>query len=155
MQTFLPYPNFRQSLEILDRRRLGKQRLEAFQILQVLENKIKVVWSTHPCIRMWKGYEEALKLYLNFSIEEWIRRGYKNNMEMALVSSTITTPHWLGDWRLHASHRANLLRKNPEYYGKFGWKEDPNAPYWWPVDLKNKKLNESMKKYWKNAKRTF
>lgn len=34
MQTFLPYPDFARSAACLDRQRLGKQRLEAFQILQ-------------------------------------------------------------------------------------------------------------------------
>jgi len=33
MQTFLPYPDFLQSLQSLDNKRLGKQRVETFQIL--------------------------------------------------------------------------------------------------------------------------
>ena len=37
MQTFLPYPNFADSLDCLDYRRLGKQRVEAFQIINALE----------------------------------------------------------------------------------------------------------------------
>jgi hypothetical protein len=37
MQTFLPYPNFKKSLQILDYRRLGKQRLEAYQIIRILK----------------------------------------------------------------------------------------------------------------------
>ncbi|CAM5346647.1 Cytoplasmic protein OS=Streptomyces chartreusis OX=1969 GN=CP983_00565 PE=4 SV=1 [Streptomyces chartreusis] len=31
MQTFLPHPDFRQTALLLDRRRLGKQRVEALQ----------------------------------------------------------------------------------------------------------------------------
>jgi len=36
MQTFLPYDNFSMSARVLDNKRLGKQRVEALQILKVL-----------------------------------------------------------------------------------------------------------------------
>jgi hypothetical protein len=36
MQTFLPYPDFRESLESLDNKRLGKQRVEALQLTLAL-----------------------------------------------------------------------------------------------------------------------
>ena len=26
-----------------------------------------------------------------------------------------------------------LLRKDPDYYGRFGWSEPPDLPYFWPV----------------------
>ena len=39
MQTFLPYPDFRESLESLDYKRLGKQRVEAWQIYQIVSGK--------------------------------------------------------------------------------------------------------------------
>jgi hypothetical protein len=42
-------------------------------------------------------------------------------------------PWWLGDNRLHSSHRSNLLRKMPDYYVQFKWTDDPAAPYWWPT----------------------
>ena len=38
MQTFLPYKSFERSVQVLDNKRLGKQRVEAFQILNVLQN---------------------------------------------------------------------------------------------------------------------
>jgi len=38
MQTFLPYQNFTKSAQCLDRQRLGKQRVEAWQILQAITN---------------------------------------------------------------------------------------------------------------------
>jgi Pyrimidine dimer DNA glycosylase len=34
MHTFLPYPSFEETASILDYRRLGKQRVEGFQILK-------------------------------------------------------------------------------------------------------------------------
>ena len=66
MQTFLPHSNFRKTARYLDYRRLGKQRVEAYQILNVLTGKSKGNgWKNHPAVKMWKGYENALKLYLN------------------------------------------------------------------------------------------
>ena len=40
-------------------------------------------------------------------------------------------PHWLGNEKFHSSHRANLLRKDYEYYSQFGWDENPESPYVW------------------------
>ncbi len=36
MQTFLPHESFKKSFKVLDYRRLGKQRVEAHQVLNVL-----------------------------------------------------------------------------------------------------------------------
>ena len=71
---------------------------------------------------------------------EWIKRGYNNNMKMYEYNE-ITKPHWIGKEEFHASHRANLLRKDREtkpepldWYTKFGWTENPEAPYVWHDD---------------------
>lgn len=50
---------------------------------------------------------------------------------------TVTQP-WLGDPAFHASHRSNLLRKNAEHYGAFGWTESPDLEYVWPVRAREK-----------------
>lgn len=129
MQTFLPVPDFKKSAKILDYRRLGKQRVEARQILQAL--KTGKGWIHHPATKMWKGFELALIEYSNTMITEWISRGYKNTMKIIPVFS-FSLPPWFGDAAFHASHRSNLLRKNKEYYSKFNWKELDNLPYVWP-----------------------
>jgi len=91
-------------------------------------------WSFHPASRMWKNYSNALSLYLNMCIKEWINRGYKNNMKLIEIEKdSVSLPPWMGDERLHSSHRASLLYKNPIYYGQFGWKEEPRINYFWPV----------------------
>ena len=41
MQTFMPYPDYSESARCLDRQRLGKQRVEAFQILRSPEGIFK------------------------------------------------------------------------------------------------------------------
>ena len=48
MQTFLPYKSFENSVKSLDYRRLGKQRVEAKQILNVLLNRTETKgWRNH------------------------------------------------------------------------------------------------------------
>ena len=132
MQTFLPYSNFNRSLHVLDWRRLGKQRVEAHQVLNVLLERTDTKgWSNHPITKMWAGYESALKLYFNLCVQEWVRRGYNNNMELEDVPYVIKYPYWLGNDIFHSSHRANLLRKDRAYYSKFFWTEDPSSPYAW------------------------
>ncbi len=133
MQTFLPYSSLKKSVEVLDDKRLGKQRVEAFQILNIILNRTKTKgWRNHPAVKMWKGYSNALKLYFNLAIKEWISRGYKNNMKFETIRGKIVFPPWFGSRKFHSSHRGNLLRKDKNYYSKFGWKESPELPYIWP-----------------------
>ena len=134
MQTFLPFPNFEKSLKSLDRQRLGKQRVEAHQILNILLNRTKTKgWRNHPAVKMWEGHSNALKVYFNKAVEIWVSRGYKNNMDLEKVRGKIVFPEWFGKRKFHSSHKSNLLRKNKKYYSKFKWKEAQNLPYFWPT----------------------
>ena len=136
MQTFLPYKSFKESLKSLDWRRLGKQRVEAFQVLNVLLGRTTTKgWINHPITKMWAGYENALKQYLNECIDHWVSRGYNNNMSYEDITGDVVYPDWLGDELFHSSHRANLLRKDLEYYSQFEWEEDSENPYaWYDID---------------------
>lgn len=130
----------------LDTARLGKQRVEGRQIIAALQHENygmgkRVPWENHPATKMWEGCIPALMLYTDCCIREWVRRGYNNTMGLFLsnpVNETpeywrsIKMPSWMGDDEFHASHRSNLLRKNPEWYGQFGWTETPDLPYVWP-----------------------
>ena len=132
MQTFLPYPDFEKTAQVLDYRRLGRQRVEAYQILRTLSG-LSRGWSNHPAVRMWRGYELALSAYMNSMIREWVHRGYNNRMFLVELTGRYEYPPWLGDPDFHAAHRSNLLRKDLEYYRKF-WPCDPDdLPYVWPV----------------------
>ena len=145
MQTFLPEKSFIESVQVLDWRRLGKQRVEAHQILNVLLERTQTKgWRNHPITRMWTGYEDALKVYFNMCVKEWIRRGYKNTMILEMMPQRpISYPHWFGNDKIHSSHRANLLRKDYEFYSKFGWDEDPSNPYVW-LDTDKQQYYEQM-----------
>ena len=136
MQTFLPYPCFNQSVQCLDNKRLGKQRVEALQILKALRGDYAKTgaWENHPATRMWRGYSLALSHYMNICIEEWIERGFKNTMEKVTIDEEVMVmPPWLGDERIHASHRSNLLKKEISHYEKFKWNEKNDIPYFWIV----------------------
>src|SRR5512137_3071828 len=132
MQTFLPYPDFAATAKVLDYGRLGKQRVEARQIIETLIGVSKG-WSHHPAVKMWRGHEAALALYLKAIIDDWVSRGYRNEAQVVHVlddghvavhfggrpgivlgscSGPIAMPSWLGNEAFHASHRSNLLRKN-------------------------------------------
>ena len=69
---------------------------------------------------------------MNCAIKLWIGRGYKNTMKLAKDCDAYTYPSWLTE-KFCASHRSNLLRKNPEFYSQYEWKEPNNLPYIWPV----------------------
>lgn len=139
MQTFLPYPSFEASARCLDRQRLGKQRLEVVQILGALTKGGG--WANHPAVRMWAGCEDLLCLYGLEICAEWRRRGYRDSLADRMIPprGTWSSPSWLGDDKFHASHRSNLLRKNPDHYGQFGWREKPDLPYVWPATTELRK----------------
>lgn len=149
MQTFLPYTDFKECAKCLDYKRLGKQRSECKQILNALNPNTNSRWKNHPAVRMWKGHELVLKYYMNCMIKEWVNRGYKNNMELNKDFDNITIPDWI-DIKLIYSHRANLLRKQPQHYNQFNWNVDPEAPYWWPSGLKTKNMDKKMREYYNN-----
>ena len=145
MQTFLAFESFAMSAACLDAKRLGKQRVEAWQILQALRDP-SYGWQSHPAVKMWRGYERALASYGLAICDEWLSRGYKDTMRAKFLdclppsAPTPAMPSWLGSPTFHASHRAALLYKDPKYYSRFGWTELPavpdakgSLPYVWPV----------------------
>lgn len=142
MQTFLPYPSYADSARVLDYRRLGKQRVETKQIILAMP-KTTGGWRNHPATKMWRGHRQELARYGAAMCREWQRRGYKDSMEPFFlhvieycqeIGADPHPPAWLGHEPVHASHRSNLLRKDPTYYAQFGWTESPDLPYIWPVE---------------------
>ena len=140
VNTFLPYSSFTLSAQVLDYRRLNKQILEADQILSALKKERegfqgKIGWINHPATRMWRGHESTLEFYRDAMLQEWIARGYKTTRKFLIPNEykVFFAPNWIGNEAFHASHRSNLLRKDPIHYGKFGWTEPNDLLYVWPV----------------------
>ena len=158
MQTFLPYESFRKSAAVLDDKRLGKQRVEVLQILNALLDDESTGWKNHPAVKMWEGHEAVLGFYGDCICREWQNRGFKDTCRDKIATKLRTSektvkqmlaykamsmssgreldelmmPSFVGDEKFHASHRSNLLRKDPEWYGMFGWEESDDLEYYWP-----------------------
>jgi hypothetical protein len=136
MQTFVPYgTDFKANAAVLDRQRLGKQRVEAWQILNALQGRSKG-WVNHPATRMWRGYEAALCDYAIAMCDEWLVRGYTDTMRQRfvdLLTDDPVKPGWLLRSDVKESHRSNLIRKMPDHYGPLWPAVADDLPYVWPV----------------------
>lgn len=138
MNTFLPYQSFEASALVLDDQRLGKQRLEARQLLDTLKGN-SAAYINHPCTNMWRGHEWWLAEYGRAMCAEWRKRGFKDEMLPEFQSYVDTRPQtqeppWFGNELLYSSMRANLVRKDPRRYRDFlGFTEAPADGYAWPT----------------------
>jgi Pyrimidine dimer DNA glycosylase len=137
MITFVPLPNYATTAACLDRRRLGKQRLEVLAIARALVNP-RTPLHGHPACVMWWGAQNSLVEYGLAICDEWIERGYEDTLRERIaalkISGPTVPPVWLGCEAVHSSHRGNLLKKDPEWYGTFGWEDSPLLPYVWPTN---------------------
>jgi hypothetical protein len=130
MQTFLPNPTFYYSARNLDNVRLNKQIVECQQIINVLLDGGS--WRNHPAVRMWENNVEALALYAEACMTIWLKRkrvwhrlndwaGQHRSWDAIVERMRVVNtdwqrvqpelPAWLGDERLHSSHRGRLLLK--------------------------------------------
>ena len=149
MQTFLPYPDFARTAEVLDARRLGKQRVEVIQIVRALTVPT-YAWKSHPAVLMWQGYEEALGTYGRAMVRAWRERGFDDTCEATILADLAASgvagtrsqdelaaagalPPWLGDEALHRSHQSALVRKDAATYRPLFPDVPDDLPYLWPV----------------------
>lgn len=158
MQTFITEATdtYSRMARALDNKRLHKQALEGWQILMNLleldpegNDRIPKGWSSHPAVKMWKGYEFHLTLYIQAMIKEWKYRGFKSTLSEKVAGTfsiglmkgrigSIESPPWIWDEEIASSHRQALLVKNYAWYSKFNWPEDTGTEpteytYTWPV----------------------
>lgn len=149
MQTFLPCPVFDDTARVLDTKRLGKQRVEAIQVVRALTVP-GYGWRHHPAAAMWAGYEEALVRYGLDVCAAWCRLGHADTCAATMVSDLTRTtgidtartqdalaaagevPPWLGDPEFHRSHQSVLVRKDPQHYRTFFPDVPDDLDYVWP-----------------------
>lgn len=144
MQTFLPHPDPRESAAALDDRRLGKQRVETFQVLRALTWPT-YGWKNHPATRMWRGFVPGLVAYGLACVDEWRARGRADATRASLLEfaggrepdwdalhDSGRLPPWVGDEAVHLSHRSALVRKDPEHYRPLFGDVPDDLPYVWP-----------------------
>ncbi len=143
-------PGFIESASVLDVRRLGKQRVEAIQILRALTVP-GYGWRHHPAAAMWAGYEEALVRYGLDVCAVWTAagradtcaatlradlgavRGPRRVRTQAELAAAGELPPWLGDAEFHRSHRSALVRKDPAHYRRYFPDVPADLPSVWPV----------------------
>ena len=139
MQTFLPYSDFVKSADVLDQKRLGKQRVETYQILNTLAGNTHG-WRNHPAVLMWAGSELFLVRYGLAMCDVWIDRGYNDSLwpkikrfEQSFLAGSDSPPFWWGDPELHISHQSNLVRKLPDHYKQYFPNVRADLEYYWPI----------------------
>lgn len=171
MQTFLLHTDHHITAKLLDYKRLGKQRLECTQLMDVLLRKANLLqdgktgWNNHVAVEYWytaiKNCLPYLILYTDIMIEEWINRGYKNTIDTTKYKEIISKNANLfrfdeSIWRTYendviVSHRARVLQKDFDYYSKI-FKENnisipenwENMEYFWmrPTEKQIKELKQ-------------
>lgn len=156
MQTFMTSTNFKYAAKDLDNKRLNKQILEGYQILNTLSGR-SVGWRNHPAVLMWKNSESYLWNYIQFMILEAKKRGIKtdkneenlNSLKSIFGDSWGTdVPGFLSDnvisMRVTSTHKANLFNKDPLQYARFQYyalHSPYNEPccdkckYYWPTHV--------------------
>ena len=95
---------------------------------------------------MWAGSTQALVAYGAAVTGAWIAAGFGDTVLPKLLEflgpEPLRTQHdlaaagllppWIGNRRLHRSHQAALVRKDPEHYGPLFPTVDPALDYGWP-----------------------
>lgn len=147
--TFRPYADHARSARVLDDKRLGKQRVEAMQIMSAMMAKLTGEtggWTNHPIVNMWAGLDNPYidhacgQLHLRDLLDyyyacrdEWRSRGFKHQMDYKILPFSMIiqfTGPWQADHQLpwtsadEKRHKQILLRKDPDWYGQF-WKRRP------------------------------
>lgn len=147
MITWLPYPNLRLSVHVLDSGTLGEQLANCFKILFVAARLRRGDnYRFHVCTRMWRDHHIAVAVLADACLREMEDRGHppivlsprtaeglkKYNMPKDWLDEPMVLPDWLGHERLHASHRATLKDRMNQWYAQFGWDEPAVSCLWWP-----------------------
>lgn len=167
VNTFVLGPKLKY-LKKLDYQRLGKQRVEAAQLIDILDyydehgEMPDQGWTNHTATKMWIGHTNALKTYFNYVVKLWIKLGYENNYEYFDVpkceiltcefdgvtatfsgkANENTFPKWFSFPPFYMSHRAALVMKKPDFYTELFLDEElepyMGKGYLWPSECSKK-----------------
>jgi len=130
MQVFRPYIDWRMSARVLDDRRLGKQRVEAKQVMMTIFRRMGLIrdgrrgWLNHPIALMYyndgKPYISDLIGYFNVCVEEWMPSGMRSSISLSDIEHLILGVASAEGHPLTHVHeieyRRILTLKDPEHY---------------------------------------
>jgi hypothetical protein len=133
----MPSNDYELSAYQLDNKRLGKQRVEAYQIIRALTGESNG-WVNHPATKMWQGNVWQLSQYGEAVCFEWVRRGFNDSLFDKFQTYTskfkpTPVPWFVNDELFRFTHKSNLMRKDSEHYGQF-FSVPTNVPYIWPLE---------------------
>jgi hypothetical protein len=136
MQTFMTSDDYALVSRQLDNKRLGKQRVEAYQILRALTGQT-IGWIHHPATKMWRGYESSLAEYGMQMCDEWIARGFQDSLhaEFRKLHDWLPAtgkPWWVSNRAFQLTHQSNLLFKDWKHYSLL-FRVPDDLPYLWPM----------------------
>lgn len=133
METYIPYPSFAASAEVLSASERVMSFISAMATLSVI-HEVEVVGASqeyikrHPMVRLWREHDVFLFEYADAMYEAMSpavqgklahrREALQRHLEWATSGSySMEPPRWLGDAEFHTQQQAALLRLNPEFYG--------------------------------------
>lgn len=124
---------------VIDRKKYSRNEV----ILPLMGDTIfSMGFSHHPIVKIWVGFEDALRSYTNFCIEEWVDRGFSNTMKKFTISSKFQLPWWVYSEPVILAYKSNLIRKDPVFYGNKFPGISNNLLYIWPSMLEKSELLE-------------
>jgi hypothetical protein len=148
--TWLPYPNFRLSVHVLDSQVLGTQVSNCIHLLRMIAGHRDGGRDRyHNTTLMWYHHPQALVRYTDYAIQEILLRGHDRGIPSPRSADgrkiyeipkewdqeCPDIPEWVGVERIHASHRASLLQRDREWYAQFAWMEPPVRVLNWPCKM--------------------
>ena len=152
LQTWLPYPSFRESAVVLSDSHLQQQRLHVLELLEkfhtVEHSELPDGYGRHvftessPIMRMWKGYEVQLAEYgLEVCEEHAVRTRREDplygkiffHLEAAIGEGVdMGKPNWWGNADFHHGHQTALFVRDKRHYNQH-FKVDFQAQLIWPA----------------------
>ena len=151
MEIYLPFNDFKKSLDCLEDNQLQKQKQNIKCLVDVIEQlqrqsflgRGKIAWGTNPTTIMWENALPFLKLYYNTSLLVSHNRGLQNGQNNVFNLYPITfngeIPWWFGKENLHLSHQNALVKLNPQVYkAKFSIDVDGSKPLLFPKVIRGK-----------------
>jgi len=153
IQTWLPLPDFKDSVVSLHIEELTRQRYDVLQLCEFfhgvepsntqMPDHIVLDHMSQSIVNMWTGYELQLIEYGLACCDEWAVRidvetdPFTEKLALHLDwaqsdDAEMGKPNWFGDVEFHLSHQAALRKIKPKWYGRL-FLNDGDRSLVWPV----------------------
>jgi len=150
MDTFVPFPNFKDTAKALRHDDAINSLRAALKIMEIKHEYGNVdthaTLARHPMVEMWGEAIPHLCEYA-FALIEAIPEERTGALNLAKIERAVQfhlscatsgeyrmdPPRWLGDEMFHAAQRSALMRLRPLHYGAMWPTEDMSIPQYWPT----------------------